>query len=104
MPGCWRCCRTSRVGATLGGVLDAAAVDAHIAGMDEHWREHGFGWYAFLDRETGALVARGGPHATRRAPAVIARTRGALLLSCTQASVAEAGRETLALDGRSRDG
>ena len=51
-----------RVGATLGGVLDAAAVDAHIADMDEHWREHGFGWYAFLDRETGALVARGGPH------------------------------------------
>ena len=54
-----------RVGATLGGVLDAAAVDAHIAGMDEHWREHGFGWFAFLDCETGALVARGGPHATR---------------------------------------
>ena len=30
------------------------------------------------------------------APAVIARTRGALLLSCTQASVAEFRRETLA--------
>ena len=34
------------------------------------------------------------------APAVIARTRGALLLSCTQASVAEFRRETLAPDER----
>jgi RimJ/RimL family protein N-acetyltransferase len=50
-----------RVGATLGGAADAAAVDAQIAMMSAHWREHGFGWYAFLDRETGALVARGGP-------------------------------------------
>ena len=30
--------------------------------MRAHWAMHGFGWYAFRDRETGALVARGGPH------------------------------------------
>ena len=51
-----------RVGATLGGVATPAAVDAHIAGMSAHWDAHGFGWYGFTDRETGALVARGGPH------------------------------------------
>jgi RimJ/RimL family protein N-acetyltransferase len=51
-----------RVGATLGGVAEPAAVEAHIAGERAHWDEYGFGWYAFLDRETGALVARGGPH------------------------------------------
>lgn len=54
-----------RVGATLGGALGPDAVDAHIAAMAAHWDEHGFGWYAFLDRETGALVARGGPHRAR---------------------------------------
>jgi len=51
-----------RVGATLGGVAGPAAVDAHVAAMRAHWDEHGFGWYAFLGRATGALVARGGPH------------------------------------------
>jgi ribosomal-protein-alanine N-acetyltransferase len=51
-----------RVGATLGGVADPAAVDAQIAGMAAHWDREGFGWYAFCDRGTGALVARGGPH------------------------------------------
>ncbi len=50
-----------RVGATLGGAADAQAVDAHVAALRAHWNEHGWGWYAFLDRETGALVARGGP-------------------------------------------
>jgi [ribosomal protein S5]-alanine N-acetyltransferase len=51
-----------RVGATLGGVATAADVDAHIARTAAHWEEHGFGWFAFTDRETGALVARGGPN------------------------------------------
>jgi ribosomal-protein-alanine N-acetyltransferase len=51
-----------RVGATLGGVADPAAVAAHIAEMRAHWEEHGFGWYAVLDRASDALVARGGPH------------------------------------------
>jgi [ribosomal protein S5]-alanine N-acetyltransferase len=50
-----------RVGATLGGVATAADVDAQIAWMAAHWDRHGFGWYAFSDRETGAIVARGGP-------------------------------------------
>jgi ribosomal-protein-alanine N-acetyltransferase len=50
-----------RVGATLGGVASAGEVDAMIARAAAHWAEHGFGWYAFTDRETGALVARGGP-------------------------------------------
>jgi ribosomal-protein-alanine N-acetyltransferase len=50
-----------RVGATLGGVATPADVDAQIARQRAHWEEHGFGWYAFLDRDTGALVARGGP-------------------------------------------
>jgi RimJ/RimL family protein N-acetyltransferase len=52
-----------RVGATLGGVAGPAEVDRQIASMVAHWQEHGFGWYAFSDRETGAIVARGGPHA-----------------------------------------
>jgi ribosomal-protein-alanine N-acetyltransferase len=51
-----------RVGATLGGVATPGGVDAQIAAMAAHWEAHGFGWYAFRDRETGALVARGGPH------------------------------------------
>ena len=51
----------ARVGATLGGVATPAAVDAQIARMAAHWARHGFGWYAFSDRATGALVARGGP-------------------------------------------
>jgi [ribosomal protein S5]-alanine N-acetyltransferase len=50
-----------RVGATLGGVASADAVDDQIGIMTRQWQENGFGWYAFLDRETGALVARGGP-------------------------------------------
>ena len=49
-----------RVGATLGGIADSAAVDAQIARMTAHWESEGFGWYAFLDHESGALVARGG--------------------------------------------
>lgn len=53
-----------RVGATLGGVASAAGVDAEIERTTRHWSERGFGWYAFLDRDSGALVARGGPQAT----------------------------------------
>ena len=54
----------TRVGATLGGVATPDDVDAQIASMARHWADRGFGWYAFLDRGSGALVARGGPHAT----------------------------------------
>jgi ribosomal-protein-alanine N-acetyltransferase len=53
-----------RVGATLGGTATPDDVDRQIAGMAAHWAAHGYGWYAFIDRETGELVARGGPHAT----------------------------------------
>ena len=31
--------------------------------MQEHWEQLGFGWYAFRDRASGAIVGRGGPHA-----------------------------------------
>jgi len=53
-----------RVGETLGGAATPADVDAQIAWVRRRWAEHGFGWYAFLDRGSGALVARGGPQAT----------------------------------------
>jgi RimJ/RimL family protein N-acetyltransferase len=52
----------ARVGATLGGAAGPQAVDEQIERMGRDWAEHGFGLYAFLDRDTGALVARGGPH------------------------------------------
>ena len=56
-----------RVGATLGGVAGPEAGDDQLGRMTRHrsdsahWADHGFGWYAFLDRTTGALIARGGP-------------------------------------------
>jgi len=50
-----------RVGATLGGVASPQAVDEQIAMLVRQWAEDGFGWYAFRDRDTGVLVARGGP-------------------------------------------
>ena len=53
-----------RVGATLGGVATPDDVDAQIARMTRHWDDRGFGWYAFLDRGSGAVVARGGPQGT----------------------------------------
>ena len=53
-----------RVGATLGGVASPAGVDAQIERMTASWVANGFGLYAWLDRETGALVARGGPQRT----------------------------------------
>jgi RimJ/RimL family protein N-acetyltransferase len=49
-----------RVGETLGGARTAGEVDEQIARQRAHWEEHGFGWYAWLERGTGALVARGG--------------------------------------------
>lgn len=50
-----------RVGATLGGVASAAVVDDQLTRMAAHWERHGFGLYAWRDRATGELVARGGP-------------------------------------------
>src|SRR5215208_2334256 len=44
-----------RVGATLSGIADPDAVDAQICRMTARWERDGFGLYAFLDRDTGAL-------------------------------------------------
>jgi ribosomal-protein-alanine N-acetyltransferase len=49
-----------RVGATLGGAQSPGAVRIAIGRHGEHWDAHGFGYWMFLDRETGAPVARGG--------------------------------------------
>ena len=49
-----------RVGATLGGVRTPAEIDDHIAGMAAFHAAHGYGWYAWLERGSGVLVARGG--------------------------------------------
>jgi len=48
-----------RVARTLGGAPPPEWIPEHIADVEAHWREHGFGWYAWLDRETGAFVAAG---------------------------------------------
>ena len=53
-----------RVGATLGGVRSPAQVLALIEHLGAHWSAHGFGWYAFRERDGGALVAHGGPGRT----------------------------------------
>jgi RimJ/RimL family protein N-acetyltransferase len=49
-----------RVMATLGGVRSETEtrrwLDAHL----EHWERHGFGFWAFRDREDGTFVGRGG--------------------------------------------
>ena len=37
-----------------------AEIDDHIAGMAAFHAAHGYGWYAWLERDSGVLVARGG--------------------------------------------
>jgi len=49
-----------RVGATLGGVLSPPRVTAQIEQLGAHWERHGFGYWVWRDRATGAVVARGG--------------------------------------------
>ena len=70
-----------RVGATLGGTATPDQVDAHLAAMTRHWDRHGFGWYGWLDRDAGTLVARGGPRCARIAatssPTIAARAGSA---------------------------
>jgi RimJ/RimL family protein N-acetyltransferase len=51
-----------RVGETLGGVRTRDEVAAWIGDERAHWDEHGFGYWVWRDRETGAGVARGGLH------------------------------------------
>jgi [ribosomal protein S5]-alanine N-acetyltransferase len=53
-----------RVGATLGGTWTSEKVLRSIDYQRAHWERHGFGFWAWLDRRTGALVARGGLGAT----------------------------------------
>jgi len=50
-----------RVGATLGGVATPEQVDLQLTSVSEHWARRGFGWYAWFECESGALIARGGP-------------------------------------------
>ena len=49
-----------RVGATLGGVLAPERVSASLADKIAHWDRHGFGYWMWHERETGAPIARGG--------------------------------------------
>lgn len=49
-----------RVGATMGGVRPAIESYATTARLAADWGRHGFGLYAWRERSTGALVARGG--------------------------------------------
>jgi RimJ/RimL family protein N-acetyltransferase len=50
----------TRVAATLGGIPDDAAIDAMLARQAADWVTNGFGWSAWLDRDTGEFVGRGG--------------------------------------------
>jgi len=49
-----------RVGATLGGLQSPARVAASIERQRAHWEQHGFGFWLWRERATGAAVARGG--------------------------------------------
>jgi RimJ/RimL family protein N-acetyltransferase len=49
-----------RVGATLGGVRSRGQVEAMLAANAAHHAAHGFAYWAWFERATGALVARGG--------------------------------------------
>lgn len=42
------------------GVLDAEAASAVVDEMIAHWRTHGFGMYAVIERETGAFLGECG--------------------------------------------
>lgn len=49
-----------RVAATLGGVPSQDALAGIVARHAAHWIAHGFGYWLWRDRATGAVVARGG--------------------------------------------
>lgn len=49
-----------RVARTLGGVPSPDALAGMIARQAAHWTAHGFGYWLWRDRATGAVVARGG--------------------------------------------
>ncbi len=50
----------ARVAATLGGVPSPDALAGMIARQAAHWTAHGFGYWLWRDRRSGAVVARGG--------------------------------------------
>jgi RimJ/RimL family protein N-acetyltransferase len=49
-----------RVGETLGGTRTPDEVALGIAAQAAHWDAHGFGYWTFFDRASGAPLARGG--------------------------------------------
>ena len=49
-----------RVGRWLGGVADRARTAEMLARWIAHWDAHRFGLWSARDRETGALIGRGG--------------------------------------------
>jgi ribosomal-protein-alanine N-acetyltransferase len=49
-----------RVGATLGGVLTPPRVTASIMAKVAHWERHGFGYWFWREKATGAPIGRGG--------------------------------------------
>jgi len=49
-----------RVGRWLGGAVDHARADEMLRRWIAHWEAHRFGLWCARDRETGALVGRGG--------------------------------------------
>ncbi len=51
-----------RVARTLGGVPSPDALAGMVARQAAHWVAHGFGYWLWRDRATGAVVARGGLH------------------------------------------
>ena len=55
------------VAATMWSPDEPRTRKAIIAGLEAklvHWQRHGFGQWLFRDRETGAMVGRGGPQHT----------------------------------------
>jgi ribosomal-protein-alanine N-acetyltransferase len=49
-----------RVARTLGGVPSPDALAGMVARQAAHWTAHGFGYWLWRDRASGAVVARGG--------------------------------------------
>lgn len=53
------------VARTLTATREPLVADDALALLlrhNAHWQAHGFGLYAFFDRQTGDFVGRGGPH------------------------------------------
>jgi [ribosomal protein S5]-alanine N-acetyltransferase len=49
-----------RVGATLGGTWDRKRMHERLEANIAHWRAHGFGIWAWYERDSGDFVARAG--------------------------------------------